>query len=288
MQKGGTKKALRKSQHQKRPGYEFKMEPLPDFQPREYPGGKLRGKVAVITGADSGIGKAVAILFAREGATIVLVYLNEHKDAIETASIIEKEYGIDCLRIALDISVERNCNRVIERTVARFGKIDILVNNAALHYENKKPEDIKTGELKKTFHTNIFSAFWLTAKALPYMKKGSSIINTSSVTAYRGSAQLIDYAATKGALISFTRSLAANLVDRGIRVNAVAPGPIWTPLIASSFKGSRVASHGSDAPMKRSGEPWEVATAYLFLASEDGSYYTGQVMHPNGGEIVNG
>lgn len=287
MQKANPKKNLRKPQHQARPGSQAAMHPHPQSELPEKTQ-KLLGKTAFITGGDSGIGKAVALLFAKEGADIIIVYLNEHKDAKDTCNIIEEKYGRRCLLIPGDIAKESFCKEAVTKTIKTFKKIDILVNNAAIHYESKSIEDISTKQLVKTFTTNIFSMFWITKAALRYMKEGSCIINTTSVTAYRGSAALIDYASTKGAIVSFTRSLSANLVDKGIRVNAVAPGPIWTPLIASSFKASKVAKHGSDAPMKRAGEPAEVAPSYLFLASADSSYITGQVIHPNGGEIVNG
>lgn len=289
MQKGGEKKPVRKAQHQKRPGLERRMVPLPVSENLEDKGSnKLNGKVAFVTGGDSGIGKAVALLFAKEGSDVVIVYLNEHSDAEETKDIIVNKYGRQCLLIAADISKERNCINTVRKAVRKFKKIDILVNNAALHYEAESLADISSAQLLKTFATNIFSMFWVTKKALEFMKSGSCIINTSSVTAYRGSPSLIDYASTKGAIISFTRSLSTNLLEKNIRVNAVAPGPIWTPLIPSSFKAKKVAKHGSDAPMKRAGEPSEVAPSYLFLASDDASYITGQVLHPNGGEIVNG
>ncbi len=289
MQKASPKKNLRKPQHQSRPGVESKMTPVPDSVPVQQPvNGKLENKVAFITGGDSGIGRAVALLFAKEGADIAIGYLNEHTDAREVKKEIEEQFKRKCLLVPADISKERPCISAVKKVVKEFGRIDILINNAAIHYESKTLSDISTANLLKTFSTNIFSMFWITKAVLPYLSKGSSIINTSSVTAYRGSADLIDYSATKGAIISFTRSLSASLVDKGITVNAVAPGPIWTPLIASSFKPQKVAKHGSDVPMKRAGEPTEVAPAYLFLASSDGSYITGQVIHPNGGEIVNG
>ncbi|MES2775485.1 MAG: SDR family oxidoreductase [Bacteroidota bacterium] len=287
MQKGGDKKPIRKPQHQNRPGKEFKMEPVPEFLPAATLQ-KLAGKTALITGGDSGIGRAVAVLFAMHGADIAISYLNEDKDAIETAAIIQTQYQKECLLLAGDISKETLCKKIVQKTAAKFGKIDVLVNNAAIHYEAKSLGELTTDNLLKTFQTNIFSFFWVTKYALAHMKEGGSIINSSSVTAYRGSGSLIDYASTKGAIISFTRSLSANLVDKGIRVNAVAPGPIWTPLIPSSFKPSKVAQHGSDVPMKRAGQPSEIAPSYLFLASEDASYITGQVLHPNGGEIING
>jgi NAD(P)-dependent dehydrogenase (short-subunit alcohol dehydrogenase family) len=286
MQKGGKEKAIRKKQRQQRPGFEFKMKPQP-LAKRETPiNGKLAGKVALVTGGDSGIGRAVAILFAQHGARIAISYLSENKDAADTRNEVEK--FSDCLLLRGDLGKEKTCATVIRKVVERFGRIDILVNNAAQHYEQKSLEDISTQQLIKTFTTNVFPYFWITREALPYMKKGSCIVNTASVTAYRGSGRLIDYAATKGAIVSFTRSLSSNLVKKGIRVNGVAPGPIWTPLIPSTFAPKEVANFGSDVPMERAGEPAEVAPCYLFLASEDSSYMTGQFLHPNGGEIVNG
>ncbi len=289
MEKKNEKKELHEPQQQPRPGVESKMEPPPDDEPKYKKGSdRLLDKVALITGGDSGIGKAVALLFAKEGADIAIVYLNEHEDAKATQQEIRKKFGRRCLLVPGDVSKEEFCAAAVKETLQQFGHIDVLVNNAAVHYENESLEDISTEILLKTFATNIFSMFWITKAALPAMKKGSAIINTASVTAYRGSASLIDYSATKGAIVSFTRSLSANLADKGIRVNAVAPGPIWTPLIVSSFSKERVAQHGSQVPMKRAGEPSEVAPAYLFLACDDASYITGQVIHPNGGEIING
>ena len=289
MQKGNKKKQLRKPQHQRRPGVEKKLSPQPVLDYTEKPGkNRLIGKKALITGADSGIGRAVAVLFAKEGADIAIAYLNEHKDAKATAKIIQERYKRKCLLIPGDLGKEKHCKIVAEKVAREFEQIDILVNNAALHYENKTLQELTTKELVKTFSTNIFSFFWLTREALHFMKQGACIINTASVTAYRGSGGLIDYASTKGAIVSFTRSLSANLVKQGIRVNGVAPGPIWTPLIASSFSKEKVAHFGSDVPMGRAGEPAEVAPAYLFLASDDASYITGQFIHPNGGEIING
>jgi NAD(P)-dependent dehydrogenase (short-subunit alcohol dehydrogenase family) len=288
MQKGGKPKPIKRPQTQKPPGKELNMDPMPvSDKPQEKGSGKLQGKVALITGADSGIGKAVAILFAKEGADVAVSYLNEHEDANDTKERVEK-YGRKCLLIPGDVSDEKHCTSLVKKTVKEFDRIDILVNNAAMQIEGESLEDIKTKDLLKTFETNIFSFFWITKAALPHMQKGSSVINSTSVTAYRGSPQLIPYASTKGAIVAFTRSLSANLADKGIRVNAVAPGPIWTPLIVSSFKRDKVAKHGSDVPLKRPGEPVEVAPCYLFLASNDASYMTGQVLHPNGGEIVNG
>jgi len=287
MQKAGKKKPLRKPQHQNRPGSEQSMVPTPESQPQFIGSGKMNDKKVLITGGDSGIGKAVALLFASEGADVAISYLNEDKDAEEVKTSIEG-YGRKCLLLKGDISREKMCETIVTKTIKAFGRIDVLINNAGIHYEQESLLDISTEQLLKTFQTNIFSFFWITKNALRYMDAGSSIINTTSVTAYRGSGGLIDYASTKGAIVSFTRSLAANLSDKGIRVNAVAPGPIWTPLIVSSFKPKKVAEFGSEVPMKRSGEPNEVAGSYLFLASDAASYMTGQVLHPNGGEIVNG
>jgi len=270
------------------PGIEARMEPRPEAQPQPEPqAGKLAGKVAIITGGDSGIGRAVAILFAQEGAKIALAYLDEQGDALQTAADIREKGGAVCL-MAGDVAEQSFCREIIRQTMDTFGRIYILVNNAAVQYPQDKPENISARQLQETFSVNVFGAFYCTIAALPHMKKGAVIINTTSVTAYRGSHHLIDYAATKGALVAFTRSLSANLVKRGIRVNGVAPGPIWTPLIPSSFDAAQVKQFGKDTPMQRAGQPNEVATCYLFLASEDASYITGQVLHPNGGEIING
>jgi len=289
MQEGGTKRKIRKLQKQKRPGSEKRMSPQPVFDYPEIKGNeKLKNKIALITGGDSGIGKAVAMLFAKEGADIAIAYLKEHKDAKETKKIIEEQYGRNCLLIRGDISREKHCHDVVKKTLKEFTHIDILVNNAATQFENKTLENISTRELIKTFETNIFSFFWLTKAAVPSMKKGSCIINTSSVTAYRGSAGLMDYSATKGAIVSFTRSLSANLIKKGIRVNGVAPGPVWTPLIPASFDAKKTAQFGSDSPMQRPAQPVEIAPSYLFLACKDSSYISGQFLHPNGGEIING
>jgi NAD(P)-dependent dehydrogenase (short-subunit alcohol dehydrogenase family) len=287
MQKGGTAKKVRKPQEQKKPGIQEKMQPRP-VSDRPEKQNKLQDKVALITGGDSGIGSAVAILFAKEGADVAIAYLNETEDAQEVKRIIEEEYGRQCLLLKGNIRKERFCQKIVNDTVKKFGKLDILVNNAGTQTEQKSLTAISTDQLYETFETNIFSMFWVTKYALAHMKKNACIINTTSVTAYRGSPSLIDYSSTKGAILTFTRSLSGNLVEKGIRVNAVAPGPIWTPLIVSSFDKKKVATFGSDVPMKRAGEPAEVAPCYLFLASEDASYITGQVLHPNGGEIVNG
>lgn len=282
-----TARAVRPPQSQNKPGTEKKMKPVPESEPAKQSGGKLQGKVAIITGGDSGIGKATAILFAQEGCDVVIPYLSETSDAKDTQTEVE-QLGQKCVLIKGDLGKENHCKKVIDKTISEFGKLDILVNNAANHWESKSLEDITTEQMMKTFHSNVFSVFWLSKFALKHLKKDSCIINTVSVTAYRGSGHLIDYASTKGAVLAFTRSLSANLAEKGIRVNAVAPGPIWTPLIASTFSKKKVSEFGSDTPMKRAGQPNEVATCFLFLASEDSSYITGQVIHPNGGEIVNG
>ncbi|GAB4091124.1 SDR family oxidoreductase [Flaviaesturariibacter terrae] len=270
------------------PGLEEKMKPHPrDLKAQ--PERKLAGKVALITGGDSGIGRAVALLFARQGADVAIAYLpGEQEDAEVVRGTVEMEFSRRCLLLPGDIRRERHCEKIVNDTVKKLGRLDILVNNAATQTEQKSLLDITTEQLRETFETNIFSMFWITKAALPHLKKGACIINTTSVTAYRGSGSLIDYSSTKGAILTFTRSLAQNLAKKGIRVNAVAPGPIWTPLIAGSFKGKKVAEFGSDVPMGRAGEPADVAPAYLFLSSGDGAYFTGQVLHPNGGEIVNG
>ncbi|MBV9989519.1 MAG: SDR family oxidoreductase [Chitinophagaceae bacterium] len=283
-----AKKTVNPPQHQARqPGRETLMKPQPVSDSGAPLQPKLSGRVALITGGDSGIGKAVAILFAKEGADVAIIYLDETPDAKDTAARVEA-YGRQCLLLKADISDEKSCRGAVEKTVKRFGKLNILVNNAAQQYETKDFAELDFKKMRHTFEVNIFSMFYLTRYALKYLKEGDCIINTASVTAYRGSPALIDYSSTKGAIVSFTRSLAANLVEKGIRVNGVAPGPIWTPLIPSSFDAKKVAEFGSDSPMKRPGQPAEVAPAYLFLASDDASYISGQFIHPNGGEIVNG
>lgn len=243
----------------------------------------------MITGGDSGIGRSIALAFAREGADVVILYLNENKDAEETARRV-RDKGRRCLLIAGDIGKEGHCRKAVAATVKEFGQLDILVNNAAEQHICKTLPEISARQLQATFATNVFSMFYLTAACLPVLEKSRhpSIINTTSVTAYRGSPELLDYSASKGAIVSFTRSLAANLVSQRIRVNAVAPGPIWTPLIAATFEPGKVASFGSDSPMGRAGQPWECAECYVFLAGEASNYMTGQVLHPNGGEIING
>lgn len=281
------KNKIRPEQKQKRPGLEKNMTPVPETRPIDYPDGKLRNKTALITGGDSGIGKAVALLFAKEGADVVIAYLDETSDAKKTQKEVEN-YGVKCSLIKGDLSKEKNCEKVISQAIRKHGKLDVVINNAALHWDAESIEDISTDQMVRTFENNFYSYFWIVKYAVPHLKKGSSIINTSSVTAYRGSPNLMDYASTKGAIISFTRSLSSNLVEKGIRVNAVAPGPIWTPLITSSFDEEKNAEFGSDSPMQRAGMPNEVAPSFLFLASDDSSFMTGQVLHPNGGEIING
>ena len=283
------KQSVNIPQTQPRPGIqeEMKQQPVSE-RPEEQSCNKLKDRIALITGGDSGIGKAVALLFAKEGADVAIVYLSEDEDANDTKTKIEKKHKRKCVLIKGDISEEKFCSEAVKKTIETYGRIDILVNNAAMQIEAKELADIKTENLVKTFQTNIFSMFWITKNVLPHMKKGSAIVNSTSVTAYRGSPELMDYASTKGAIVAFTRSLSTNLVKKGIRVNAVAPGPIWTPLITSSFDEKKVAEHGSKSPMERPGEPAEVAPCYLFLASDDSSYMSGQVLHPNGGEIING
>ncbi len=268
-------------------GRESSLSPRPDFIAPTYQGsGKLQGRVAIITGGDSGIGRSVAVLFAREGANACIVYLNEHEDAKETASYVEAE-GAACLLLSGDISNSLFCEEIVQKTIERFGHIDIVVNNAAQQFPQDSLEKITDEQLEQTFRVNIFSYFYLTRQALPHLSEGSTIINTTSVTAYRGSEHLIDYAATKGAIVGFTRSLARSLAPKKIRVNGVAPGPIWTPLIPSTFSAEHVASFGKDVPLGRPGQPEEVAPSYVFLASDDSSYMTGQILHPNGGEVIN-
>ena len=288
-QKLQPKEAQRPPQRQKRqPGLEHKMKPRPEFEDTAYRGvGKLKDNVAIITGGDSGIGRAVAVAFAKEGAQVAVLYLNEHRDAKETCVQVEK-YGRECLLIAGDVADESLCQKAVRQTIQKWKRLDILVNNAAVQFPQESLEKISAKQLERTFSTNIFSYFYMAKAALKHLKEGAAIINTTSVTAYRGSQHLVDYASTKGAIVSFTRSLAQMLVEKGIRVNGVAPGPIWTPLIPASFPAKAVSQFGSDVPMGRAGEPEEVAPCYVFLASDDSSYMTGQILHPNGGEIVNG
>jgi len=270
------------------PGHESQLEPKPDWEPR-YPGsGRLQGKVALITGADSGIGRAVAALFAREGADIAILYLCEHDDAQKTKEIVESE-GRRAILIPGDIGDKKYCDRAVAEAVEKLGRLDILVNNAAEQHPDTEITDISEDQLRRTFQTNIFGMFFMTQAARPHLKEGSAIVNCTSVTMYQGSKELLDYSATKGAITAFTRSLSENLIDKGIRVNAVAPGPIWTPL--NPFGGStpeKMEHFGESVPIGRPGQPNEVAPSFLFLACEDSSYMSGQVLHPNGGTIVNG
>ncbi len=270
------------------PGSEAEMEPRPQSEMTAYrAAGKLIGKVALISGGDSGIGRATAIGFAKEGADVAITYLDEHEDAQETMRLIQAE-GRRTIAVSGDIGDSGFCRDVVEQVVKAFGKLDILVNNAAEQHLQPEFEKITDAQIERTFRTNIFGQFFLTRAALPHLQEGAAIINTTSVTAYKGSPAQIDYAATKGAIVAFTRSLASLLVERGIRVNAVAPGPIWTPLIPASYPEEKTAKHGESVPMKRPGQPDEVAPCYIFLASADSSYMTGQVLHPNGGSIING
>ena len=283
------KKRLQPPQHQAtQPGKETEMVPTPQCDNPNYRGsGKLAGKVAIITGGDSGIGRATAIAFAKEGAAIVIAYLNETKDAKQTARMV-LACGAQCALFAADLGDQVQCKRLVAKTMKLHGQIDILVNNAAEQHPQESLIQITARQLRKTFQTNFESLFFLTQAVLPHLKPGAKIINTASVTAYRGNVKLLDYSATKGAIVTFTRSLSQQLAKDGIYVNAVAPGPVWTPLIVSSYKASDVATFGSETPMGRAGQPFEIAPAFVFLASEDSSFMTGQVLHPNGGDMVGG
>ncbi|WP_424236707.1 SDR family oxidoreductase [Bhargavaea ginsengi] len=272
---------------QSQPGVETEMKPVPIYDDPEYKGsGKLEGKVALVTGGDSGIGRAVAVAYAKEGADVAIAYLDdaEDSDADQTVRDIEK-YGGRAMKIKTDISSEENCRKLLKKVADELGGLNILVNNAGVQYPQKDIEAITADQLKKTFETNFFGLFYLTRESMTYLKEGDSIINTSSVTAYNGSPALLDYSATKGAITAFTRSFAQNIAGKGIRVNAVAPGPIWTPLIPATFDAGKVEEHGSTTPMKRRGQPAELAPAYVLLASKDGSYMTGQTIHIDGGDF---
>lgn len=289
MQKAQPKTAIFKPQKQTAPGLESKMEPRPEFDPVVPSAQRLAGKQCIITGGDSGIGRAVAVAFANEGAEVAIIYLkSEQADAEETARRILEMGNKKAILVPADLSKESNCVKAIEKILKTFGGVDVLVNNAAVHFPQKDIRGITKHQLNYTFAVNIFSMFWLTQACLPHMGSKSSILNTTSVTAYRGSGGLLDYSATKGAIVAFTRSLSANLIEKGIRVNGVAPGPIWTPLVPSSFDPDKVSTYGTDTPMHRPGQPSEVAPAYVFLASEEASYISGQIIHVNGGEIING
>lgn len=268
------------------PADEYKMDPAPDYEPR-FPGvGKLKGKVALITGGDSGIGRAISVLFAREGAKIAIAYLEENKDAQETKRLVEAE-GSECLLIAGDVGDRNHAFDTVKQTVEKFGDLNILINNAAQQWMETDIRDITEDHLRKTFNSNVMSYFFVTQAAMDHLKEGDSIINTSSINAFQGMGELLDYSSTRGASLAFSRSLADLLVDKGIRVNSVAPGPIWTPFIPGTMPADMVEDFGKDmVPMKRPGQPWEVATCFLFLASSDANYMTGQTLHPNGGVIV--
>lgn len=275
-------------QNQQQPGVEQSMTPKPDSRLEGYKGsGKLKSRVAIVTGGDSGIGRAVAVAFAKEGADIVVAYLSEHGDANDTKKEIE-QCGRRCVLIAGDVGDEKFCMEVAAKAISAFGHIEILVNNAAEQHVRESILEIDNSQLEKTFRTNIFSMFHMVKAVLPHLKEGARIINTTSVTAYKGSPHLLDYSATKGAIVAFTRSLALQLIEKEINVNGVAPGPIWTPLIPATFPPDEVADFGKKSPMKRPGQPDEVAPCYVFLASQDSSYMAGQVLHPNGGTVVNG
>lgn len=279
----------RPPQHQEhQPGHESEMVPEPVTEDPDYKAaGKLQGKVALITGGDSGIGRAVAIAFAKEGADVAIAYLDEHQDAEDTKQRVES-LGRRCIAVAGDIGQSDFCQQLVEKVISELGGLDVLVNNAAEQHVRDSLMEITDEQLERTFRTNIFSMFYLCRAALPHLKEGSSIINSTSVTAYKGKPQLIDYSSTKGAIVAFTRSLSQELAERNIRVNAVAPGPVWTPLIPATFSAEQVESFGDDKPLGRAGQPAEMAPSYVFLACKDSSYMTGQVLHPNGGTVVGG
>jgi NAD(P)-dependent dehydrogenase (short-subunit alcohol dehydrogenase family) len=279
----------RPAQEQDRqPGIEAEMEPRPEALARGYRGsGKLEGRAALVTGGDSGIGRAVAVLYAREGADVAIAYLDEHDDAAETKGLVESE-GRRALTIAGDVGDEAFCRDAVEQTVRELGRLDVLVNHAGEQHEQKRFEEIGADQLERTFRTNVFGIFHLTKAALAHLPEGGAIVNTTSVTAYQGNPSLIDYSATNGAIVALTYSLSRSLIERGIRVNAVAPGPVWTPLIPASFPAEKVEDFGTQTPMGRIGQPEEIAPSYVFLASSDASFVSGQVLHPNGGTVIHG
>ncbi|GAA5235841.1 SDR family oxidoreductase [Verticiella sediminum] len=288
MSSESSDKTLPPQEQPRQPGIQAQMTPQPEVvQPPYRAAGKLEGRKAVVTGGDSGIGRSVAVLFAKEGADVLVAYRDEHDDARETQRLVQAE-GRRCELFAGDIGEEAQARALAQRAAELFGRVDILVNNAAEQHTSQALENVSAEQLERTFRTNFFGMFNLTREVLPHMHEGGAIINTTSVTAYRGSSHLIDYASTKGAIVAFTRSLSSMVIERGIRVNAVAPGPIWTPLIPASFSAQEVEKFGASVPMKRPGQPSEVAPAYVFLASDDASYMSGQVLHPNGGEVING
>ena len=271
---------------EKQPGIESEMDPEPIYDNGRPGLGRLTDKVAIITGGDSGIGRAVAISYAKEGADVAIAYLDEDTDAQQTAADI-RSYGREALLLRMDVSEESNCVSIVEQTVAKFGRLDILVNNAAVQYPQQTVEDISAAQLQKTFQTNIFAYFYMAKAAAPHMKEGSIIINTASVTAFRGNPTLIDYSSTKGAIVAFTRAVSESMFKKGIRVNAVAPGPVWTPLIPASFDKKKVKEFGKDTLFERPAQPVEIAGCYVFLASDESNFIVGQTLHPNGGDIVN-
>jgi len=286
MEQSTIGKTAKKQDHQ--PGVEAEMQPKPEYVKDTYKAaGKLKGKATLITGGDSGIGRAVSIHYAKEGADVAIVYLEEDVDAQETKKLVEAE-GRKCLLIKGDVKDRDFCKLAVEQTVGEFGKLNVLVNNAGMQIPQKDLKDISEQQLEDTFKTNIFAYFHFATAALEYLQKGDTIINTTSVTAYRSSPNLIDYSSTKGAITTFTRSLATNLAKKGIRVNAIAPGPVWTPLIVSTFELDKIRKFGEETAMQRAGQPSELGPAYVFLASDDASFITGQVIHINGGEVVNG
>ena len=267
------------------PADEHRMTPAPDHEPRHPGSGRLKGKVALVTGGDSGIGRAVAALFAREGANVAIAYLEEHEDAGLTRQIVEDE-GAEALLLPGDLADKAHATRVVEDTVSRFGRLDVLVNNCAEQHWAEDLREIDEHQLRRTFDSNVMAYFFVTQAALDHLDEGAAIVNTASVNAFMGMGELVDYSSTRGAIVAFGRSLAKQLMPKGIRVNTVAPGPIWTPFIPGGMPEEEVEDFGSGSPMGRAGQPWEVATSYLFLASSDGSYMTGQTLHPNGGMIV--